>query len=124
MKPDSTWQNNINDWYVTDHFTLKEFECPCCRRVMIHRNLIAVLESIRHEYSRAILVTSGYRCRLHNLRVGGSVKSKHLYGEAEDIVPKKTTDFDKLTKICLKYSYTIRVILYTKEKHIHIELRE
>ena len=53
------------------------------------RNLINLVENIldplRSEYGKPIIVNSGYRCLTLNSAVGGSSTSQHLAGEAADI---------------------------------------
>ena len=43
-----------------------------------------ILEPLRKEFG-AIRITSGYRCHLLNLQVGGVIGSQHELGEAADI---------------------------------------
>lgn len=51
------------------------------------RNLASCLEAVRKEFgSKPIIITSGWRSRRVNAIVGGSPKSRHLTGEAADIV--------------------------------------
>jgi len=45
-----------------------------------------VLQPLRNKLKKPIVVTSGYRCKLLNARVGGSSTSQHLYGQAVDII--------------------------------------
>lgn len=72
---------------ITEHFTARELECPCCGRVPINAR-----SAIRLEWLRATLgghplhVVSGYRCPKHNAKVGGAAGSEHLRGMAFDIV--------------------------------------
>lgn len=58
---------------------------------MVLENLTRVartlLQPIRDAYGKAILVTSGYRCKTLNDKVGGSKTSQHLTGCAVDIQP-------------------------------------
>ena len=53
-------------------------------------NLIAlvdrVLDPLRERYGKPIRVTSGYRSKLVNERVGGAPTSQHTKGEAVDFV--------------------------------------
>ena len=50
-----------------------------------------VLEPLRKRFG-AIRITSGYRCHLLNLQVGGVINSQHTLGEAADIyVPNHQT---------------------------------
>ena len=45
-----------------------------------------VLDRLRGEWGRPIIVTSGYRCKELNAAVGGTRNSQHLKGQAADIV--------------------------------------
>lgn len=44
-----------------------------------------VLDPLRLEWGRPVIVTSGYRCPKLNKAVGGASNSAHLYGQAADI---------------------------------------
>ena len=44
-----------------------------------------VLQPLREAWGGAIVVTSGYRCKALNKKVGGASNSDHLYGCAADI---------------------------------------
>ena len=46
-----------------------------------------VLDPLREKYGKPIRVNSGYRCKHHNLEVGGAVGSQHMKGEAADVAP-------------------------------------
>ena len=48
--------------------------------------VINVLDRLRSEWGRPIIVTSGYRCKELNAAVGGTHYSQHLKGQAADIV--------------------------------------
>ena len=52
-----------------------------------------VLESIRQEYGKPIVITSGYRCQQLNDAIKGAKTSQHMYGSAADI---KAKDGDNL----------------------------
>jgi hypothetical protein len=71
----------------TAHFHQYEFNCQHCgANPGIDINLLILLESIRYKFKRAIAITSGYRCPIHNARVNGEVNSYHLKAKAADIV--------------------------------------
>lgn len=56
-------------------------------------NLIGkILDPLREEYGRPIVVTSGYRCEKLNKKIGGSKKSAHIYGRAADI---RSSNYDR-----------------------------
>ena len=69
-------------------------ECPLKQRAQIvpngaeenERALVeAVLDPARERLGKPITVNSGYRCPLHNSRVGGVANSQHMRGEAADL---------------------------------------
>ena len=59
-----------------------------------------ILEPLRNQFG-AIRITSGYRCHLLNLQVGGAIGSQHELGEAADI-------FVTNSEVLLKYMEFIR----------------
>lgn len=46
---------------------------------------VEILQVIRDEYGKPIIVTSGFRCDKLNKAVGGAKNSQHTKGEAADI---------------------------------------
>lgn len=44
------------------------------------------LQRLREDYGTPVVISSGYRCPIHNARVGGRPKSMHKAGKAADIV--------------------------------------
>ena len=78
------------------HFTLWEFRqkarygCPMdpypLARVTKHLLplLCGVLEPIRREIGRPVIITSAWRTPLYNRRCGGVPKSRHKHGDATD----------------------------------------
>jgi len=48
------------------------------------RALAAMLQKVREHYGKPVNVSSGYRCRALNSRVGGSSSSQHMLFEAAD----------------------------------------
>lgn len=71
---------------ISLHFSKKEFECPCCSKYIKNNSLVYLLEAIREHFRKPVYITSGTRCLKHNTEVGGAEDSKHLYGQAADIV--------------------------------------
>lgn len=80
--------SKLNDIQVSIYFNLQEFECPCCKRVMIHSNLLTNLIKLRKLVNEPIYINSGYRCKSYNDQVGGTSKSYHTFGMAVDICTK------------------------------------
>ena len=70
------------------HFKETEFACKHCGEQNHDQHLVALLELIRLKFNSPVIVTSGYRCEVHNKNVGGAPKSKHIEGIAADIKVK------------------------------------
>lgn len=78
---------------LSPNFTLIEMACKCgCggeQAPAIVANLMrvaAMLEKVRAVCGKPLHVTSGFRCAKHNAKVGGADGSRHLTGEAADVV--------------------------------------
>ena len=76
---------DINNIKIADNFSLSEFMCPCCKRVMLHPKLLKLLVNLRKTLGEPIKINSGYRCEPYNKQVGGVPTSYHLFGMAADI---------------------------------------
>ena len=76
---------------MTEHFDSTEFECKCgCGSNKIDERLVNLLESLfKLMNAKVIIVTSGYRCPTHSVRVGGSIDDAHTIGYAADIKVQK-----------------------------------
>ena len=59
--------------------------------VRISPALLDILHSIRKHFNAPVIITSGYRTKSHNKKVGGAKKSTHVVGIAADIVVKGVT---------------------------------
>lgn len=72
---------------VAGHWEAWEFECPHCLGVMLDPVLLARLELLRIFWGGALLLSSGYRCRIWNAdpTIDGLADSRHLSGRAVDI---------------------------------------
>ena len=83
----------LDELLITSHKDLqplqKEEVKPYINNLYILCNY--VLEPIRNYYGKPITVTSGFRGKTLNKRVGGSLTSQHCLGEAADILVKEKT---------------------------------
>jgi uncharacterized protein YcbK (DUF882 family) len=70
------------------NFRPEELSCPCCKKYIINKHLMSVLELVRCNFNAPVTITSGLRCEEHNAKVGGAENSEHLLGTAADIVVK------------------------------------
>ncbi len=73
---------------LTAHFNVSEFRCKCGK---VHDTLLAdeLVEKLEQLYAALncskIIVTSGFRCSMHDRSVGGSGNGQHTKGTAADI---------------------------------------
>ncbi len=70
---------------LSTHFKKSELACHHCKECKVNIELIIALEKLRQKVNRPIIITSGYRCPLHNQSVGGARNSQHKFGNAVDI---------------------------------------
>lgn len=81
---------------ASEHFSFREFACKCggrskgCAIQRVHRELLEGLEDLR-DVAGPQEVISGYRCPVHNAKVGGASSSQHVYGAAADVRPRVKT---------------------------------
>lgn len=71
--------------YFTDaEFTCKH--CGCLLKGGMNTVLLEKLDQLRERVGAPIILTSGYRCPVHNANVGGVPNSQHVLGNAADII--------------------------------------
>lgn len=81
----------------TEHFKMSEFKCkdgtPVPKELWKNnQTLMEYLEVLRLECgNRPVTITSGYRTKSYNKKVGGAENSQHLYAKAADIQVKGMT---------------------------------
>jgi len=73
-----------NDWELIKNFTKDDFKCPCCGKVKMDFDIVHIVDKLKDECP-TIKINSGYRCKNHNEKVGGTPNSAHLKGLAVDI---------------------------------------
>lgn len=89
---------------ISKNFSFSEFMCKCenCNgwgdassHAAVRQNIInlvnTILQPLRDKLDEAIFISSGVRCSAHNRAVGGVPDSRHLVGQAADIVTKTLT---------------------------------
>jgi len=111
----------MNNIKLNQFFNLKEFECPCCKRVMLSEILLEDLFKLRYILKKPININSGYRCIDYNKKVKGSPGSYHMFGLAADISVKEMILYD-LYQIVLEISFT-GIGFYEKKNFLHLDVR-
>jgi len=73
--------------YDLKHFLLSEFDSPDLKNsgVNMDATFLELLDTARDKAGVPFKITSGYRSKEHNAKVGGVENSSHLRGYAADI---------------------------------------
>jgi len=83
--------------------------------------VVNTLQPLRNLWGRAIMVSSGYRCKTLNDKVGGANESQHMTGEAADISTSNYEDNKKLFDMVIKSSIPYDQLIDEKNyQWIHI----
>jgi hypothetical protein len=85
--------------------------------VQVHA--IASLQAVRDRVG-ALIVSSGYRSPAHNAAVGGATWSRHIYGDAFDLMPLYVT-LDELAEACWDEGASF---VETYASHVHCDWRD
>lgn len=115
------WSRGNAPRHVARNFHLGEFECGCgsCVTQSIDSTLLELLDSLREDLGKVIIINSGFRCDKHNKAVGGAPKSRHLVGLAADISSKSVT-IEELEKLAEKYFSRIGIA----KTFVHVDVDE
>lgn len=111
---------------LSEHFKAKEFQCKDGNKyILICKELIAVLETIREHFNAPVIINSGYRTPSWNAKVSGAPNSYHCKGMAADIVVKGHSS-KEIAEYASKLMDGIEnkggVIKYTN--FVHVDMRE
>lgn len=105
------------------YFSYEEFDSPDIQGSgqMMSDTLIEMLDQVREEYGKPIIITSGYRTEKHNSSLGGAVKnSSHLKGLAVDIAIQNSKQRYELLPILIKYFNRVGIA----KSFIHVDIDE
>lgn len=113
--------SRLNDFQLTEHFNLIEFQCPCCHTVMLNPQLLRRLEALRaRRGGKPLIINSAFRCASHNTDVGGVRGSLHTLGQAADIrVPR--AEQESFCCDALKEGFR-KALRYGPRGFVHLEL--
>ena len=107
------------------NFEQWEFECKCgCGETTTNVALRIILEDIRCHFDKPVSISSAKRCPKHNLYVTDNPdsKSRHMTGEAADIVVKGVVPevvYDYINSQC--YAEFLGMSLY--DTFVHVDVR-
>lgn len=106
---------------------IQRLQCPCpqcaadsSRRIPPSPRLIHAVEYIE-SLGGLQVITSGVRCIDHNHDVGGTLDSKHLSGEAADLLTPDSQDVYKTVKAAMGVDCVSMIEVCPH--HVHIDVR-
>lgn len=68
------------------YFKTTDFDCTCGCGRLPGNDLMILVDNIRHAFGKPIQVSSGSRCETKNKSIGGALHSRHVVGDACDLV--------------------------------------
>jgi uncharacterized protein YcbK (DUF882 family) len=107
---------------ITEHFNSKEFVPKSWKspKFVINRKLVEMLEMLRVDVGRPVVVTSGYRSPEHQKAIGGIANSQHLLGRAADVSIKGYT-VDQIANVGLMLGFG-GIGRYHKDNFVHLDI--
>lgn len=88
-------------WFTNAELECKGQNCDCEYPGMSNQ-VMAIANDLRNKFG-PLVVTSGYRCPIHNQEVGGSSSSYHVRGRAIDLKSTDASSTDLYRYLTTKY---------------------
>jgi uncharacterized protein YcbK (DUF882 family) len=107
---------------LTKNFSAHEFMCKCCGQPGVKHKLVLAVQLLRDLTGRKIRISSGYRCPKHNREVGGVENSRHVKGEAADIVIAGMS-VEEMVKAAEQVKDFGGIGAYPSKGFIHVDIR-
>lgn len=116
-------------WDGIEYFTRDEFACKCkqygkayCNGYPVEpsQKLVKLAEKVRTHFNAPITVSSGIRCKQHNINQGGVSNSRHTLGTAMDFAVK-----GKTAAQVLAYVKTLPEVAYCyaiNNEYVHMDV--
>lgn len=116
-------------WDGIKYFTRDEFACKCkqygkayCNGYPVEpsQKLVKLAEKVRTHFNATITVSSGIRCKQHNINQGGVANSRHTLGTAMDFAVK-----GKTAAQVLAYVKTLSEVAYCyaiNDSYVHMDV--
>ena len=101
------------------HFKVKEFACKDGSQVVfIDSYLVSILDILRNQVGKPVIINSGYRTPTRNKAVGGAKYSYHMRGMAADIKVNGMTAKEIANKLNAIIPDECGIIVYSNWVHI------
>jgi len=95
------------DWSLYPDFTEDEFRCKYTEECHMHPAFMSILQWIRDDYKKPIIISSGYRAPSHPVEAKKDRPGEHTRGMAADIL---CSGLDALELIKCAQSHNIKRI--------------
>ena len=104
------------------YFSHEELKCNGTGECNMNNLFMTKLVSLRRLYNKPIILTSAYRSKEYNEKIGGAKGSAHVKGQAVDIAVGYGEAF-KLLKLALEVGFTgIGVSQKGNGRFLHIDI--
>lgn len=112
---------------ITKHFHSTEFRCKHCGTIKIDERLVNNMEKIFDKLNASkCIISSGYRCSVHDKAVGGNGTGQHTKGYAADCIyyDKNGKIIPSKIVVCVAYdSDLFRGIAKIDNNYTHLDIR-
>ena len=100
-------------------FNRSEFACKCgCGFDTVDAELLDIVVDVRSHFGAAVTINSGCRCATYNTKIGGAKKSRHLTGDAADIVVDGVSASEVASYLERRYSTRYGIFRYHNFTHV------
>jgi uncharacterized protein YcbK (DUF882 family) len=82
----ASWELVPPSVWVWPNFRPRELACKGTGRIRLQRRAVDALQNLRRQIGKPMRIASAFRSAEHNTRVGGSPNSRHMFGDAFDVV--------------------------------------
>lgn len=97
--------NNNDNIATARFFKQEELICKCgCNHQRMDQSLLNSLDFIRNQFNKPIILSSAYRCPMHDRSIGGA--NVHTTGKAVDISISGIDAYDLLNIIMMSKWFT------------------
>jgi len=106
---------------ASKYFSIKEVSCHHCGEDKADPAFLKKLDALRLEWGEPLNVSCVYRCPVHNKAIGGAEHSRHLVGDAADILIGKYDPAKqyRLLKLIVELGFTVGV----RSNIFHVDTR-
>lgn len=109
---------------LSENFKVREFRSrDGADEILIDEKLVNLLQKMRDRFG-VINISSAYRTKSYNKKVGGVSNSQHLYGLAADITISDNSRLEEAARFAEKLGFTGIGLDSKYQKFIHVDTRK